>query len=134
MRREMGARAGFALVADPERAELVVRGRIRPLEIQSKSFSSFVAALEYAVTLTLDMEVVRASGDVVRLDGTMLRESDVYLASADVEITRTNRLEALRRLSDLLASRVADAVELLDRPIGGGAAAVRVTGRDGAAG
>ena len=83
----------------------------------SKSFSRFVAALEYSLTLRLDLEVVRAKGDIVRLDPSMLSETDVYLASADIEITRTNRLEVLRRLSDLLAARVADSLELIESPI-----------------
>ena len=117
MRREIGARGSFDFVNDPERADLVLRGRIRPLEIHSRSFSRFVAALEYGLTLRLDLEVVLEAGQVVRLDPKMLSESDVYLASADLEITRSNRLEALRRLSDLIASRVADSIELIDRPI-----------------
>lgn len=117
LRREMAARAGVDLVDDPSRAELVLRGRIRPLDIRSRSFSSFVAALEFALTLQLDLEVVRASGDVVRLDPAMLTESGVYLASADVEVMRTNRLELLRRLSDQLAVRVADTLELMDHPM-----------------
>lgn len=117
MRREIGARSGFVFVNDPLRADLVIRGRIHPLKIQSKSFSRFVAALEYGLTLQLDLEVVRAKGDIVRLDPKMLSETDVYLASPDIEIVRSNRLEVLRRLSDLLASRVADSLELIERPI-----------------
>ncbi|MBW1882214.1 MAG: hypothetical protein JRJ58_01705 [Deltaproteobacteria bacterium] len=117
LRREMEARGALRLVNDPADADLVLRGRVRPLQIQSKSFSSFVAALEYAVTLELELEVVRASGDIVRLDSGMLSETDIYLASADIEVTRTHKLEALRRLSDILASRVADTIELMERPI-----------------
>jgi hypothetical protein len=120
MRREMGTRARFALVNDPADADLVLRGRIRPLDIRSRSFSSFVAAVEYALTLELDLEVVRSGGDVVRLDSSMLSETDVFMASPDIEVTRTNRLELLRRLSDLLAARVADSLELMEHPIGTG--------------
>ena len=117
MRREIGARSTFDFVNNPNRADIVLRGRIQPVDTQSKSFSRFVAALEYNLTLRLDLEVVLASGDIVRLDSRMLSESDVYLASSDIEITRTNRLEVLRRLSDVLASRVADSIELIERPI-----------------
>jgi hypothetical protein len=117
LRREMGLRSAFALVVDPADADLVLRGRIRPLEIRSKTFSSFVAALEYEVTLELDLEILRASGDVIRLDRRGLTESELYLASADIEVTRTNRLEALRHLSDVLASRVADALDMMEHPI-----------------
>ena len=117
LRREMDARGALILVNDPVEADLVLRGRVRPLNIRSKSFSSFVAAMEYSVTVQLDLEVVRASGDIVRLDSAMLSESDVYMASADIEVTRTNRLEVIRRLSDRLASRIADSIELMERPL-----------------
>ncbi len=117
LRREMEARGALRLVNDPADADLVLRGHVRPLHTRSKSFSSFVAALEYSVTLELDLEVVRASGDIVRLDSEMLSETDVYLASADIEVTRTHRLEALRRLADIMASRIADTIELMERPI-----------------
>jgi hypothetical protein len=117
LRREIEARGGLRLVNDPADADLVLRGRVQPLRIWSKSFSSFVAALEYSVTIQLDLEVVRMSGDIVRLDSAMLSETDIYLASADIEVTRTHKLEALRRLSDILASRIADTIELMERPI-----------------
>jgi len=117
LRREVGGRARLRLTDDVQNADLQVRGRIRPLETTSRSFSSFVAALEYSLTLELDLEVLLASGDVVKLDSTMLSETESYLASPDVEITRTNRLEALRRLSDQISSRVADTIELIERPI-----------------
>jgi hypothetical protein len=119
MRREMAARASFSLENDPAEADLVLRGRVGPLHIRSQSFSSFVAAVEYALTLSLDLEVVRSGGDVVRLDSDAFSESDVYLASSDIEVTRTNRLELLRRLSDLLAARVADSLELMEQPLDG---------------
>ena len=117
LRREVGGRARLRLTDDVENAELQVRGRIRPLETTSRSFSSFVAALEYSLTLELDLDVLLASGDVIKLDPTILSETESYLASPDIEVTRTNRLEALRRLSDQIASRVADTIELIERPI-----------------
>lgn len=117
LRREVGGRARLRLIDDPDGAELRVEGRILPLDITSRSFSSFVAALEYSLTVELELEVRLATGDVVRLDPKMLSETDSYLASPDVEVTRTNRLEALRRISDQLAVRVADAIELIERPL-----------------
>jgi outer membrane lipopolysaccharide assembly protein LptE/RlpB len=117
LRREVGGRARLSLTDDPGSAAMQVRGRIRPLDITSRSFSSFVAALEYSLTLALDLEVRLANGDVMKLDPAMLSETDSYLASPDIEVTRTNRLEALRHISDLLAARVADAIELLEEPI-----------------
>lgn len=119
LRRELGNRATLRLVDDPDAAAMAVHGRIRPLDVNSRSFSSFVAALEYSVTLALDLDVRLENGTVLKLDPAMLSETESYLASPDIEVTRTNRLEALRRISDQLASRVADSLELLDRPMPG---------------
>jgi hypothetical protein len=116
LRREVDARAEFDLVDNPANADLVLRGRFRPLDIRSKSFSRFVSALEYAITMQLDLEVLRSSGDIIRLDEQMLEETEIYLASADIEVTRSNRLEALRRLADLLSGRVVDSIALIEMP------------------
>ena len=64
----------------------------------------------------IELELLRKEGDVIRLPARALSESDVYLASQDIEVTRTNRLEALRHLSDVLATRVVDHVEFLSAP------------------
>jgi hypothetical protein len=117
LRRKMSQRRRFDVVVDPAEADVVLRGRIRPLLVRSNTFSSFVAALEYEVTLALDLEVVRGSGDIVRLNPRGLSEKELYLASPDIEVTRTNRLEALRHLSDILASRIADSLEMMEYPI-----------------
>lgn len=117
MRREMGARGALRLVDDPRSADLILQGRIRSLSSQSRSFSSFVAALEYSVTIALDVEIVRSTGDIVRLDSLPLTETETYLASADIETTRSQRLEALRKLSEILAARIADAIEIMEFPL-----------------
>ncbi|MEM9176879.1 MAG: LPS assembly lipoprotein LptE, partial [Myxococcota bacterium] len=116
LRRELGLRGALRLESDPRKADYVLRGRVLPLGLRSNSFSSFVVALEYQVTLTLELEVLRKEGDVLRLPQRALSESDVYLGSQDIEVTRTNRLEALRHLSDVLATRVVDRVEWLTEP------------------
>ena len=116
LRREFGLRGRFKLINDPARADYVLRGQIRPVELASNSFSSFVVALEYRMTLSLDLELLRASGDIIRLSPRALTESDVYLASPDIEVNRTNRREAVRHLSDVIAVRVADSVEWIATP------------------
>ena len=117
LRREFDLRGRFELVNDPARADYVLRGKILPVRMVGNSFSSFVVALEYKVTLSLVLELVRASGDIIRLSPRALSESDIYLASLDIEVSRTNRREAMRHLSDLLAVRVADSVEWIATPL-----------------
>ena len=44
------------------------------------------------------------------IDGAALSETEIYVASADVEATRKNRQEAIRHLSRVIAGRVADSL------------------------
>lgn len=107
---EFTRRGGVRLVDDPQRADLVLSGAVRPVETRRASLSSTSFALEMEVTLRLDLEARRATGTAVALDPLTLAESELYLASPDVEATRKNREEALRRLAGLLAERVHDAL------------------------
>jgi hypothetical protein len=66
-----------------------------------------VLALEYEVRVRMELELVRP-GTPIGLDGRVVEESDLYLASADVEATRKNRQEALRRIASGLAVRIHD--------------------------
>jgi hypothetical protein len=66
--------------------------------------------LEYEVTLALDLEATRRDGSDVPLGAHSLRETERYLASADAEALRKNREEALRRVAQVLAGRIYDAL------------------------
>jgi hypothetical protein len=116
LRREFLRRGAFELTSDPAAADVVVSGRVLPLETNSSSFSSAVLALEYQVSMTLALEATRKDGSTVPLDARSLHETERYLASADVEALRRNREEALRRLAGLLAVRVHDEVFELVAP------------------
>ncbi|MBW2272812.1 MAG: hypothetical protein JRG96_06050 [Deltaproteobacteria bacterium] len=111
LRREVLNRGGLRLVGDPEGADYVIRGRVRPLETRARGFSAAVLAVEYEVTMALDLVVDSGSGRAWKMDSETMRASEVYLASADVEVGRKNRDEALRRLSDMLAVRVHDRID-----------------------
>jgi hypothetical protein len=110
MRREFLRRGAFQLTDDPAAADVVVSGSVRPIQTSSTSFSSVVMALEYQVSLTLQLQAKRADGSEIALDPRSLRETERYLASADVNALRRNREEALRRLAGILAVRVHDEV------------------------
>ena len=116
LRREVMRRGGLRLVADSEPADIVIAGRVRPLVTSSKSFSSVVLALEYTVTLAVDFQVEQRGGETIEFAGSPFRDSEIYLASADVEAGRKNREEALRRVADLIAGRVHDALDQELRP------------------
>ncbi len=117
LRQEFLRRAAPRLVSDPARADWVIRGRVLPLTTRANSFDTVSLALEYRVEVTLKLEVSDAEGRPMRIDPTVLKESELYLASADAEAARKNRDEALRRIADVLAGRIRDAIglQLADR-------------------
>lgn len=113
LRKEFLRRGGLQLVSDPSKADLVVSGRLLPLEIAARSFSSVVLALEYSVRMTIELKVRRQDGTEVPIDGRSLSETELYLASSDVEVGRKNQEEALRRISAVLAGRFVDSLYLV---------------------
>jgi len=110
LRREWLQRGAYRLIDDPGRAEWVLRGRVVGVETRADVLSPVVLALEYTVTLSLAMEL-EGGGAAQALPPPLLRESELYLASPDVEALRKNRREALRRVAGLLAERAHDAVD-----------------------
>jgi hypothetical protein len=108
--REFLQRGALRLVDDPAAADLVIGGAVKRVEVRRRSFSSILFALEYEVRMELGLSVARRDGTLVAIDPNALTESERYLASSDVEVTRTNRQEALRRLAGVLAGRVHDAL------------------------
>jgi hypothetical protein len=110
LRREFLRRRAPKLVSNPDRADLVISGRVLPIRATSRSFSSVVLALEYELVLDVQLLARRSDGTEVPIDPRATRESERYLASADSEALRKNREEALRQASNVLAGRVYDAL------------------------
>jgi hypothetical protein len=106
--REFQRHGGLRVVRDPGHADLVLSGAVLSLVTRSRSFSSVELALEFEVEMGLRLTARRADGSGVELDPDLLREWELYLASADVEVERKNRTEAIRRLAALIATRVHD--------------------------
>jgi hypothetical protein len=110
LRREFLRRGATRLVDEPAQADLVLSGRVVTVATRARSFSSVVLTLEYEITLALDIVARRRDGSSVPLEFRALRESERYLASADIEATRKNRQEALHRISTVLAGRIHDSL------------------------
>jgi hypothetical protein len=108
--REFLRRGALRLVEEPARADVVISGAVERLDVSRKSFSSIALAVEYELRLGLDLRIARRDGTLVPLDASAQTETERYVASADVEVERTHREEALRRLATLLAGRVHDAL------------------------
>ena len=114
LRKEFLRRGGLRLVADSDRADLLVEGKVLPIVTAPRSFSSIVLALEYEVQVAIEVQVRRRDGTDLAIDARSLGETEIYLASSDVEAGRKNREEALRRISQILAGRIVEAIYLDD--------------------
>lgn len=108
LRREFLRRGVVELAGDASEADLEITGVVQPIEVRTRSFSSVALALESEITLRLKVQTVRPDGSTTSFDGESMQETERYLASADIEATRKNRDEAMRRLSAVLAARVHD--------------------------
>jgi len=108
--REFRRRGALQVVDDPKQADLVLTGRVRPIFTFARSFSSVLLAVEYSVTVTLDVKAQRRDGRTIAIDSSVLSQTEIYTASADIEALRKNRQEALHRVSQVLAARVHDAL------------------------
>ena len=114
IRREALGRGALRLVPDPNAADLVLEGRVPNFRVHSRTVSSISGALEYSVRIPLRLRVRDSTGDSFKLPS--LTASVLYLASADIEATRKNRVEAFRRIGDILAVRIWDSIELRYEP------------------
>ena len=108
LRREFLRRGVVALTGDENEADLVISGAVKPIRTRTRSFSSVALALEWEITLRLSLHTVRPDGSIVRIDEESMQDTERYLASADIEVTRKNRDEAMRRMAAVLAARVHD--------------------------
>jgi len=116
LRGEVLRRGGAKLSEDPERADLVISGRVLGVESRASSLSSVYLALEIELTLSLELEARRSGEGALAMPFARLDESEIYLASADVEAERKNRDEALGRVAQLAAARFLDALSLVLQP------------------
>jgi hypothetical protein len=106
LRREFLRRGAVRVVDDPAAADLVLGGAVSKVKSSGRSFSSVVFSLEYELLLVLEIEARRADGQEIAIGERSLREREYFLASADIEATRKNRDEALRRIAAVLAKRI----------------------------
>lgn len=111
LRREVLSRGGLRLVGDPDTATYTLRGRVLPVDTVGRSFTGSVRAVEYRITLKLELRIDGQDGFSLEFPRRELEASDLYLASADLEAGRKNRVEVLRRLSGILARRIHDGID-----------------------
>jgi len=119
LRREFSRAGPLRGVDDAATADYTLRGRILSVTTGSRTLTPGVRAIEFTVTVRLEAVLLRnADGRRLRLDPLSQLASEVYLASFDLEISRKNREEALRRITALLADRLYDDVDRLTSETG----------------
>lgn len=116
LRREFLRRGGVRLVDASGSADIVIEGRIHPLETFVTSVSSVAAALEHQVEVEVDLRARRSDGTEIQLASTSFVEWELYLESADVQAARKNRDEALRRVASMIATRFHEVLAASLRP------------------
>ena len=89
-------------------SSLVLRGRVREVNLRHTAFSSVGLALEDQLELVVDIQVTRSSdGQILwRRDG--WSEAERFTSSADPQTYLKNKEQAVLRLSSELASRIHD--------------------------
>lgn len=107
LRRELASSPSFRLV-DRGGDAYRVAGTVTAVDTLGRTFTPGVRALEFTVTVRLSLDVRGPGGAGLPFDRFASEASEIYLASTDIEISRKNREEALRRVSALLARRIHD--------------------------
>ena len=108
--REFLRRGALDVMRRPEEADVIVSGSVGSIHTRARTFSSIVLALEYEVTVLLELEILRRGGREIEVPESTLMASELYTASSDLEAQRKNREEALRRVAAVLANRVHDSI------------------------
>jgi len=102
---EFTKRSDTIVAADPAAADLLMRGVIRSLDSQTISSRGKDAAGERRVTLRLDVQLVRADGQVV-WEAKGLSDNDAYPVTDD----KFENEQRERRTAALAATRIAERI------------------------
>ena len=116
LRKEFLRRGAISVVNDPAEADLILSGKIDRIKTRSRTFTSVALVLEFEITLDIDVFATLRDGSMIPVEPFAMRETERYLASADIEASRKNREEALRKLSAVLAVRTHDMLYEVHRP------------------
>jgi hypothetical protein len=102
---------GVVKAASPD---YTLEGQVKSVTTSSRTLTTQIRAIEFTVVVRIEPVLVRnADGRKLKLDRLSRSADEVYLASFDLEISRKNREEALRRIAAVLADRIYDDVEVL---------------------
>lgn len=93
LEREIHVRQHFRMEEDPAGADAVLSGTIRDLIARPIAFDANDRAVEYELTLVLDLTLTRQSDGHALWHVTGLRESGEFAATAQVEVTGSSQFQ-----------------------------------------
>lgn len=102
LRREFIRRCEVAVKS--EGADATLKGGISSVRITSLAYDQEGRAREYQISILLDLELVRPSGEII-WQGKGIEGSWHYLASADVMVYEGNKERAIQKIAADLAER-----------------------------
>jgi outer membrane lipopolysaccharide assembly protein LptE/RlpB len=105
LRREFIFRREVEIVAE-EKAEAALQGSINSINIVSTAYDSQGRAIEYGITITLDLRLVRRGNNAVLWKGDKIAATWHYKASFDVMVNEGNKNTAIQKIATDLSEKI----------------------------
>lgn len=91
--REVHTRGHFRMEEDPAGGDAVISGTIRDLRVRPVAFDANDQAVQYEITLIVDLALTRQRDGLVLWHVTGLQEIDEYSASSRVMVTSSSQFQ-----------------------------------------
>jgi outer membrane lipopolysaccharide assembly protein LptE/RlpB len=105
LRREFIFRREVEVVAEAK-AEAALQGSITSVSIVSTAYDEHGRAIEYDITITLDLRLVRRGNNAVLWKGDKIAATWHYKASFDVMVNEGNKNNAIQKIATDLAEKI----------------------------
>ncbi len=105
LRREFIFRREVEIVAE-EKAEAALQGSIDSINIVSIAYDEHGRAIEYDITIALDLRLVRRGNNAVLWKGDKIAATWHYKASFDVMVNEGNKNTAIQKIAADLAEKI----------------------------
>jgi len=93
LEREVHERGQFRLVQTPDHGDAVLSGTIRDVFVRPVAFDANDQAVEYEITLTVDLTLQRESDGQILWTVKNLREFDEFATTPTVVVTRSSQFQ-----------------------------------------
>jgi hypothetical protein len=93
LEREIVIRQQLAISQDPGGGDAVLNGRIRSVEVRPVAFNKGDQAMQYEITMLLDLRLTRRDNGEVLWNGAGLRQDTEYAASQAVVVTSSSQFQ-----------------------------------------